>query len=58
MIDTVSALLPDGRPTPAGLSCRGEDGALDDPTSFRKTFYIIGNDNLRWVSFTYALQVL
>ena len=27
------------------------------PTSFRKAFHIKGNDDLRWVSLTYALQV-
>jgi hypothetical protein len=27
------------------------------PTLFRKAFHIKGNDDLRWVSLTYALQV-
>ena len=28
-----------------------------NPTLFRKAFHIKGNDDLRWVSLTYTLQV-
>jgi len=62
--------LPDPRSRPASFDVRPEEevGAAKrrpvpsmmrswSPTLFRKAFHIKGNDDLRWVSLTYALQV-
>ena len=32
-------------------------GGASNPTFFRKAFHVKGNDDLRWVSLTYTLQV-
>jgi hypothetical protein len=48
---------PVRRPVPAAGSVEVMMARSWSPTLFRKAFHIKGNDDLRWVSLTYALQV-
>jgi hypothetical protein len=48
---------PVRRPVPAACSVEVMMARSWSPTLFRKAFHVKGNDDLRWVSLTYALQV-
>jgi hypothetical protein len=49
-----------GAGRPEGCAAWPDGDAVADvvTTLFRKAFHVIGNDDLRWVSLTYAFQVL
>ena len=53
----VCAARPVRRPVPAACPVEVMMARSWSPTLFRKAFDIKGNDDLRWVSLAYALQV-